>query len=263
MGEADPEITQDRLLGGRVHLLQPRRGHRAGTDAVLLAAMSPVRAGAVIVDLGAGTGAVGLMLARRSEGARIVLVEREPDLVLLARRNLALNGLEDRGRAVEADVFSPPAVLAQAGLPLGAADLVATNPPFFDEGEGRPSPERARRSAHHMAGGSIEGWMRTAAALLKPQGRATLIHRADALAVCLAALVPRFGSLTITPIHPRTGERASRVVITGLKGGRGPLTIEAPLVLHDADGAFTPEAVRLHGSPLDTKEAPESASPSR
>jgi hypothetical protein len=60
------ETTDDSLLGGRVGLTQPARGHRAGTDAVLLAASAPVRAGEMVVDVGAASGAVGLMVAARS-----------------------------------------------------------------------------------------------------------------------------------------------------------------------------------------------------
>src|SRR3712207_1663720 len=74
------EITEDLLLGGRVRLAHPARGHRAGTDAVLLAASAPVTAGDRVVDVGAATGAVGLMAAAREPAGRFVFVEREPAL---------------------------------------------------------------------------------------------------------------------------------------------------------------------------------------
>src|SRR5688572_25005148 len=90
-GGAVSALTEDTLLDGRVRLIQPARGHRAGTDAVLLAAAAPLEAGDRVVDAGAATGAVGLMLARRAS-IRVVLVERDPGLAELCRRNLALNG---------------------------------------------------------------------------------------------------------------------------------------------------------------------------
>ena len=68
---------EDSLLGGAVRLLQPARGHRAGTDAVLLAAAAPASAGDVVTGCGAGTGAVGLTIAARL-AVRLILVEREP-----------------------------------------------------------------------------------------------------------------------------------------------------------------------------------------
>src|SRR3712207_2115145 len=115
------EITQDLLLGGRVRLAQPAKGHRAGTDAVLLAAAVPVRAGEVVVDVGAATGAVGLMVAAREKNARFVFVERDPDLAELCRRNCRDNDVP--GHVAEADVLDR-ASLHAAGLFSDSADLV-------------------------------------------------------------------------------------------------------------------------------------------
>ncbi|MFN3482098.1 MAG: methyltransferase, partial [Rhabdaerophilum calidifontis] len=75
-------VTEDRLFGGRLLLLQPARGHRAGTDAVLLAAATPPDA-ARIADLGAASGIVGLRAAQIAPAARVLLVERDPALVAL------------------------------------------------------------------------------------------------------------------------------------------------------------------------------------
>ena len=54
---------------------QPKRGHRVGHDAILLAAACPARAGERAVDLGAGVGAAGLALAARVAGTTVTLVE--------------------------------------------------------------------------------------------------------------------------------------------------------------------------------------------
>ena len=245
MADGDLEVTEDRLLGGAVRLLQPRRGHRAGTDAVLLAGLVGVRPGELVADFGAATGAVGLMIAVRHPTARLLLAERDPDLADLAARNLALNGLDQRGRALRVDLFGPRPERRSAGLESGIADLVVTNPPY-SEGEGRPSPEARRRAAHEMAGGVLSDWFESAADLLREKGRLAVIYRADGLERCLSALRPRFGSVEITPIHPRAGEDASRIFVASVKGGRSPLRIAPALVLHNADGGFTPAAERLH-----------------
>lgn len=239
------DIVEDRLLDGAVVLRQPRRGHRAGTDAVLLAAAASVSAGR-IADLGAGAGAVGLMLAARHSQARVTLVERDPRLVALARENIALNGLDERAEAVEADVLAPASRRREAGLAAASFDGVVTNPPWFDEGTARPSPDRDRRTAHAFAGGSLEGWLRTAADLLRPRGELVLVHRPDALAALLAGLARGFGAIVLKPIQPRAGEAAIRIIVSARKGSRAPLAIAPPLVLHGLDNRFTPEAEALH-----------------
>lgn len=238
-------ITEDALLGGRVRLLQYRGGHRAGTDAVLLAGLTQVRPGDDVVDLGAATGAVGLMIAARAPGTRITFVERDPALADLCRRNLDLNEWSGRARVVAANIFAHASEGRAADLPDSEADLVATNPPFF-EAAARPSPQPGRRAARTMAGGDLGGWLRGAARLLRPRGRLALLHRADHLDRCIGALAEAFGSIEIQPVYGRAGQPASRILIEAVKGGRAALQLHAPLVLHEADGSFTPAARRLH-----------------
>jgi tRNA1(Val) A37 N6-methylase TrmN6 len=245
----EAEITEDALLGGRVRLLQPRRGHRAGTDAVLLAAAAGVQAGDTIVDLGSASGAVGLMIAAREPGAKLVFVERDEVLVALCRRNIALNGLDDRASAVAADVFAPRSERIAAGLVPEQAHVVATNPPFFEREGARPSPDPGRRAAHEMAGGTLEGWIEAAADLLRPRGRLVMIHRADALGACLAALARRFGTIRVTPVQAKAGSDSVRVLLSAVKGGKAPLSLAPALVLHEADGRFTEAVAVMHAAP--------------
>lgn len=239
------EVTRDALLGGTVALLQPRRGHRAGTDAVLLARLCGARDGERIVDLGSASGAVGLMIAADRPGARLLFVERDPALVELCRRNIALNGLAGRASAVEADLFAPAAARREAGLESGSADLVVTNPPFLDPGA-RGSPDAGRRAAHVMSGGGLADWLGVALDLLRARGRLCLIHRADRLGACLQALSHGFGSLVLVPVQPGEGRDATRIVVCAVKGGRAALVLRPALVLHGPDGRFSAEAEALH-----------------
>jgi tRNA1(Val) A37 N6-methylase TrmN6 len=245
MPEADAAIAEDAFLGGRIRLRQPRRGHRAGTDAVLLAALIAPREGETVYDLGAGVGAVGLIVAARTKG-RVVFVEREPVLAALCRENIALNRLAARARVIEADLLAPAAVRRERGLVPQSADWVVTNPPFLEEGRGRPSPDALRAAAHELPADGLERWIAAAADLLRPNGRLALIHRADALAACLAYLGRGFGAVAIRPVHPAPGEAAIRILITAVKASRAPSRLLPGLVLHDAAGAFTPEAQALH-----------------
>lgn len=240
------EVGEDALLGGRVRLLQPRGGHRAGTDAVLLAALAKPRPGGTTVDLGAGTGAVGLMIAVRSVAGEIVLVERDPRLARLCGENIGLNGLGGRARAIEADILASAAERRRLGLLPASADLVVTNPPYLEPGHSRRSPDPRRAGAHELAAGDLERWIANAADLLKPKGRLALIHRADSLGRCLRGLESRFGEIQIRGVHPRQGQPAIRILVSALKGSGAALRLLSPLVLHDADGGFTPEAAALH-----------------
>ena len=238
---------EDAWLGGRLRLLQPPRGaHRAGTDAVLLAGLLTAAAGETVADLGAATGAVGLAALLRAPEARAVLVERDPRLAEFARRNAEANGLAPRVVVHAADALAAGAQRRAAGLAPGMADLLLTNPPYFEAGRHRPSPVAGKADAHGFAAGGLDGWLRTCADLLRPGGRLGLIHRADALPACLAALGGRFGAIAVRPVHSRADRAAIRILVSAVKGSRGPAALLPPLVLHGPDGRFTPEAEALH-----------------
>jgi tRNA1(Val) A37 N6-methylase TrmN6 len=240
MSARQAAASEDAVLGGRLVLRQPLRGHRVGHDAILLAAATAVAAGGHAVDLGAGVGGAGLALARRIGGLAVTLVEIDPELTALASSNAERNGLSDRVRAVCLDAESSAAAFAAAGLPAGCADGVLMNPPF--NVSQNPSPDHGRRVAHEATRDTLRKWLATAARLLRLDGMVTLIWRADGVADVLAALADDFGAIAILPVHPKPGAPAIRVLARAVKGSRSPLVQLPGLVLADADGKPTAQA---------------------
>jgi len=241
-------MTADLWLGGRLDLIQPKSGHRIGTDAVLLAAAAGRPEGR-IADVGAGVGAVGFALAQRSARAFADLIEIDPETARLAGINAARNGLEGRVRVLRLDVLKPGERRA-AGLVDETADWVVTNPPFFEPGASSVSPDRRRARARVLAtddaGATLDAWIRASLALLRPGGRFVMIHRPDALASILAAIERRLGALALLPVHPNESAPAHRILLSGVKGSKAPLRIAPALVLHQADGRLTAEADAIH-----------------
>lgn len=241
MASGEFELTEDAFLGGAVMALQPGKGYRAGMDAVLLAAAAPVAVGCRILDIGAGVGVVGLCIAARVADARIVLLERQPVLADLARRNAGRNGLDARVAVVQGDVAGNAAALTEKGVAPDSFDLAVANPPYGVEGRGRAPVDASKAAAHAMPIDSLEDWARLMARVVRPGGSAVVIHRAEALPELLGVLASRFGGIRICPVHAKAGAPAIRVLVIGTKGSRAPLSLLAPLVLHGPDGRFRPE----------------------
>ncbi|PPD28252.1 MAG: methyltransferase [Hyphomicrobium sp.] len=253
--ELSPDLTDDAFLGGALRILQPKAGYRAGVDALLLAAAVSQRGerSLRVLDIGAGVGTVGLSVARRIGATEVTLVEAESRLSVLAARNIARNGLSDRVRAMTADITGTAAELQALGLASDCFDHVVANPPFHFEGRGTPAPVPIKAAAHAMPEEALDLWVRVMARYVAPGGLATMIHKADALGLIMAAFQGRFGAISILPIHPRRGEAAIRVLVTGTKGSRAPLSLREGFVLHDAGHDFTPKAAGIlrHGDGLD------------
>jgi tRNA1(Val) A37 N6-methylase TrmN6 len=237
-------LTEDRWLGGRLTLVQPKRGHRVGTDAALLVAAAGDASQGRIVDAGAGVGAVGLALAARSPLASVDLVEIDPDLAALAEGNAARNGLEARIRVLRLDALNSRE-RREAGL-LESAACVVTNPPFFEVGTVRVSPNEGKKRAHVLGPAGLADWIHASLAMLAPGGRFVMIHRPEALSAILAAIGSRLGSLALLPVHPTIGASAHRLLVSGVKGSKAPLRLAPGLVLHGAGGRLTDEADAIH-----------------
>jgi tRNA1(Val) A37 N6-methylase TrmN6 len=244
MGEGKA-TSLDTILGGRLKLRQKREGHRVGLDAVLLvaAAGAPV---ARLIDVGAGVGAVGLALLQRWPEARGELVEIDSALAALAMENAALNGLADRARVIVVDALVAKS-RRDAGLADETAELVVANPPYLAAAAVRVSPDPLRARAHVAGEGAaaLADWVVACLALLAPGGRFVMIQRADALPALLPAIERRLGDVALRPVHPRADAPAIRVLISGVKGSKAPLSLLPGLTLHEADGAFTPLAAAI------------------
>ena len=241
-------VSDDAFLGGRLRILQPTKGYRAGLDAVMLAAAVSDRGGRPfrVLDAGAGVGTAGLCVAWRCPSASVVLIEREHNLAELARENVARNGLADRVSVAEADVANVSGVeLSGLGLGEGGFDKVIANPPYHAEGAGTAAPHALKAAAHAMPEAGLAQWCRFLARMARPGGEALIVHKAEALPELLDALAGRFGGVSVLPLHAFAGEPAGRVLVRGVKGSRAPFRIEAGLVLHEAERRFTPGADRV------------------
>jgi tRNA1(Val) A37 N6-methylase TrmN6 len=228
------ELTEDAFLGGQLCLRQRKTGHRAGHDAVLLAAATPARSGQRVIDFGAGVGAAGLALARRVAGIELVLVEIDAALAELARDNARSNAIP--AETIVLDLNAGAEAFAAAGLTPDSADVVLMNPPFNDPVRHRASPEKTREVAHVATAKTLQGWIHAARRTLKSGGVLSLIWRADGLAEVLAALDRGFGSLVILPVHGDPAAPAIRVLVRAIKGGKAPTRLYAALMLNDESG---------------------------
>ena len=231
MHDRPNDITDDAILNGRLRLLQPKRGHRFGHDAILLAAAVPAQPQDHVAEFGAGVGAASLALLSRVAGVHTTLFEIDEGLCALARENIARNSFSDRARVVHRDVVTETAEAERF-------DHIFMNPPF-NPASLQASPDAARRGAHAGDSELLKTWVNRAHDMLGNTGAVTLIWRADGLDDVLRVLANGFGGITVILVYPAPGRAAIRVIATGYKNDRSPLRNLAPLTQRsqpDADG---------------------------
>jgi tRNA1(Val) A37 N6-methylase TrmN6 len=246
MADAEPGATLDAFHRGAFFLVQPSDGgHRAGMDAMMLAAAVPSGFAGRLADFGAGAGAAGLAVAARCPDAQVVLVENAPEMLHFAERTLAHpanQAFRSRVGMLAADVGLSGRARIEAGLGDGGFDFVVMNPPF-NAGHDRPTPDALKRGAHVMPAGLFERWLRSAAAVVRPKGGVAIIARPQSIAEILAALAGRFGRIEVLPIHPRPDSPAIRIVVRGVRASRAGMALMPPLFLHEAGSdRFSPRA---------------------
>ena len=234
-GVSASELTCNSWYDGSLKLVQAKKGLRATTDAVLLAASVPTSAQHPL-ELGAGAGAVCLAFARRCEGVPISAVEIDPIQSELLRYNIIENGFIDLIKVHESDAC------ASVASWHGQHDVVLMNPPYNDK-ESSLSSDKMRRQS--MAVGDLGEWIEAGYKALLTKGYLVMISRTDRLAEILSVMSGarrgvRFGDISIKPVHSFANKAAGRVLLLARKDSGGGLSLLPPLILRQSAEILDP-----------------------
>ncbi len=226
----------DSLLGGRIKIVQPLEGYRAGIDPIFLAACIHPKPQEKILDVGAGVGTASLALGVRCPHAKVMGLEIQPDLVELAATNIKANQLTEQVEIIEGDLLSPPPVFK-----LHSFDQVMTNPPYYEDSrtQSSPIPGKAQANTETI---DLGQWLKLCLEMLKSKGTFTMIHRAERLPEILIHLENKVGNLIVYPLWVGSNKAARRVIIQGRKGMGGELRLASGMMLHGGSEKYTPEA---------------------
>ncbi|MBI5204322.1 MAG: tRNA1(Val) (adenine(37)-N6)-methyltransferase [Nitrospirae bacterium] len=229
-----------------IKLYQNKKGYRFSVDALLLYSFVNLRRAEKIADLGAGSGIVGLLLAKQYTEAEITLIELQESLVELARRNIVLNNLERRVKVIKADVkyhrFTDSPIHR-----FNDYDLVVSNPPFRRQKTGLISPTGEKAVARHEIELKLTDLIQASCSLLRSKGRFCMIYHPSRLVELIYALREKhMEPKRLRFVHSNLMTEAKMVLVEAIKDGRTEMKIENPLYIYKEDRTYTDEMKALY-----------------
>ncbi len=248
-GEA-PALRLDELGRKGYRILQDPAAFCFGMDAVLLADFVRAKKTDRVIDLGTGNGILPLLLDARDRGGSFEALELQPEAAALARRNVSLNGCEDRIRVTEGDIREASRLFGRSRF-----EVVVTNPPYMPAESGLVNPASARAIARHELCCRLEDVLREAAALLVPGGEFFMVHRPERLGdICRLMRDYGLEPKELRFAYSFPDSPAELLLVRGKRGGRPFLQVDPPLIINREKGVYTDEVYEMYfGRPREEK----------
>jgi tRNA1Val (adenine37-N6)-methyltransferase len=226
-----------------IKLFQAKKGYRFSIDAILLENFIALKQRDKGIELGTGSGVISILLAKRLRTVRITAVEIQKSMADRAKRNVKLNGLDERVEVLKEDIK-----LLKDMYPTNTFDFVLSNPPFREPATGRMSLDDERAVARHEIDISLPDLIDSASYLLKHSGRFYLIYHPFRLVELIELLrKKRLEPKRMRFVHSRPGEEAKMVLIEAMKGSGKWLKVDPPLCIHEKGSKYTKEMNRVLG----------------
>ena len=235
--ELKPQERLDDLQLSGYRIIQDPGRFCFGMDAVLLSGFVKAAKGEVLLDLGTGTGILPILLAAKTQCAHLTGLEIQEESADMARRSVALNGLEDRISIVTGDIREAGTLFAPASF-----DCITCNPPYMIGDHGITNPQAPKAIARHEILCTFEDVVSATARLLRPGGHFFLVHRPFRLAELIVCLTKyKLEPKRMRLVHPYVDKEPNMVLIEAVRGGNSRMTVESPLIIFEEPGQYTKE----------------------
>ena len=224
-------------------IIQNRERFCFGMDAVLLSGFAKVKKGETALDMGTGTGIIPILLKAKTRGRHFTGLEIQQECAEMAGRSVRYNHLEDDVEIVQGDIKEAADIFGAASF-----DVVTTNPPYMNESHGLKNPGDAKAIARHEVKCTLEDVVREGTRVLKPGGRFFMVHRPRRL-IEIITVMKRHGlePKRMKMVHPYADREANMVLIEAVRGGGPLLKMEAPVIVFDQNGEYSPEIRTTYG----------------
>lgn len=233
----------DDLQRNGLKIIQKTDGFCFGMDAVLLSGFASVKPGERALDLGTGTGIIPLLLSAKTKGDHFTGLEIQTEIMKMAQRSVALNGLEKKIDIIQGDIKEASRIFGAASF-----DVVTSNPPYMNDAHGLKNPGDVKAISRHEVLCTLEDVVREGTKALKPGGRFYMVHRPHRLAEIITVMRQyKLEPKRMKFVHPFADKDANMVLIEAVRGGGAWLKLEPPVIVYKEPGVYTDEIYEIYG----------------
>lgn len=225
-------------------LIQNKDGFCFGVDSVLLSDFAKsIKKNATVVDIGTGTGIIGLLLCKKTDLKKIYGVEIQEEVAEMAKRSVELNNLQDKLQIINADIND----IFEFLVP-NSVDCVVTNPPYKKVDTGVKNEDEKQMISRHEVKCTLEDIIEKGAKLLKDRGEFYMVHRAERMVDIMCLLRKyRLEPKNVRFVHSKQNEKPNLILVKAVKFANEFLKIDKPLVIYDENGEYTDEINEIYG----------------
>ena len=224
-------------------IIQNENGFCFGMDAVLLSDFAKeIKQGSNVLDLGTGTGILGILLCKKTNLKTITGVEIQKDVYDMAKRSIKLNNLEDKFLVINEDIKN-----LDKKLELQSFDAIVTNPPYKKNSTGLKNDNEYKVISRHEVKCNLEDIIRVSSKLLKNNGKLYMVHRPERIKDIIINLEKyKMQIKEIRFVHPSINKKPNMILIKAVKQGGDFLNIQQPLFVYNLDGTYTDEILKIY-----------------
>ena len=236
-------VTVDKILRGKISIIQLKKGFRYGFEAVFLASFvngylkKIKKKKRSLADVGSGVGTISLIIAYQNNDINITAIENNDSILGISSENIIKNNFQKKVNVIKEDILNIDSQLNNS------FDFVVTNPPFYFDQQ-KKSVNDLDNYAKRIV--NYESWIEGSLKILKDKGIIFLIIPTGLLEKSLTCLSKKAGSFKIFPIWPDQKRSSKRLIIMAKKGGSSPTELVSGLKLFNNQGKITKKA-RTYG----------------
>lgn len=225
-------------------IIQNKDGFCFGIDSILLSDFAKeIKKGSKVIDLGTGTGIIGILLCMKTELSKIIGVEIQKEVYDMAKRSIKLNNLENKFEIINENIKNLENIIE-----TGTFDAVVTNPPYKKIGTGLTNENEKKLISRHEITANLEDFIKVSSKMLKDKGTLYMVHRPDRMVDIIELLRKyKLEPKRIKFVYPNANKDANLILLKAVKNANPFLKIEKPLYVYNQNGEYTDEILKIYG----------------